>query len=103
MNQKANVFVDGLLAGVLEEKGRQAYRFIYLKGYSGTAVSMTMPVAKENFDFDEFPPFFDGLLPEGLFLEALLREAKIDAGDYMKQLIVVGQDLVGNVTVEEAL
>ncbi len=33
-------------------------------------------------------------------LEALLRQAKIDKNDLMSQLIAVGGDMVGNVTVE---
>ena len=46
--------------------------------------------------------FFEGLLPEGIMLEGLLRYAKIDKNDYFSQLIQVGHDLVGNVTVEAA-
>jgi serine/threonine-protein kinase HipA len=61
-----------------------------------------MPVATRAYDFDEFPPFFDGLLPEGFQLDALLRQRKIDASDFFSQLVAVGGDLVGAVTVDEA-
>ena len=44
---------------------------------------------------------FEGLLPEGMMLEALLRKYKIDRNDYFGQIIMVGQDVVGAVTVEE--
>jgi serine/threonine-protein kinase HipA len=60
-----------------------------------------MPVDKKEFTFEEFPPFFDGLLPEGVQLEALIRQMKIDKNDFFSQLIHVGKDLVGSVTVEE--
>jgi len=59
-----------------------------------------MPRERKEFTYHTFPPFFDGVLPEGLRLEALLRQAKIDRDDLFSQLIAVGRDLVGNVTVE---
>jgi hypothetical protein len=36
-------------------------------------------------------------------LEGLLRQSKLDRDDFMSQLITVGHDLVGNVTVEAIL
>ena len=60
-----------------------------------------MPVEQKEFEFNEFPPFFDGLLPEGIMLESLLKQKKIDKTDYFSQLIAVGADMVGAVTVEE--
>lgn len=102
--KKAKVYVSGKLAGVLEEVVfKQAYKFSYLEGYDGLAVSLTMPTSKKEYFFDKFPPFFDGLLPEGIMLEALLKKGKIDRNDYMSQLLKVGHDMVGNVTVEELL
>jgi serine/threonine-protein kinase HipA len=99
--KKAKVFVDGIFAGVLEELTRGTrYRFTYDDNYNGESVSLLMPVGSKTFEYTTFPPFFDGLLPEGMQLEALLKGAKIDADDMLGQLIVVGHDLVGNVTVE---
>ncbi|MBA2368225.1 MAG: HipA N-terminal domain-containing protein [Candidatus Protochlamydia sp.] len=99
--KKARVFVDGVPAGEIQEIGRgQKYRFIYLKDYIGPSVSLEMPLAKLIYEYDKFPPFFEGLLPEGMMLEGLLRHAKIDRNDLLEQLITVGGDLVGNVTVE---
>lgn len=87
-------------AGILVENGNQQYTFSYKNGYSGPPVSLTMPVRTQPYNFDSFPPFFDGLLPEGVMLEGLLKRHKIDRNDYMQQLLVTGQDLVGAVTVE---
>jgi len=99
--KKANVFVNGTLSGVLQEIERgKKYRFIYLEDYKGPSVSLEMPLTKLIYDFDRFPPFFEGLLPEGVMLEGLLRQTKIDRSDFMSQIIAVGGDLVGNVTVE---
>ena len=100
--RKANVFVDGILAGELHELERgKHYRFLYRNDYAGPSVSLTLPTSQAIYDFDKFPPFFEGLLPEGIMLEGLLRYSKIDKDDYFSQLIQIGHDVVGNVTVEE--
>lgn len=100
--RKAKVFVDNQLAGELQEIERNKhYRFLYEEGYKGLSVSLTMPATQSVYDFETFPPFFEGLLPEGIMLEGLLRYAKLDRNDYFGQLIKVGHDLVGNVTVME--
>ena len=100
--QRAEVFVHSQLAGVLEEiMPGSVYQFIYREGYSGPPVSLTMPITDEPYIYNRFPPFFEGLLPEGYNLEALLRAYKIDRNDLFRQLFVVGMDMVGAVTVRE--
>ena len=99
--KRAKVFVNGILAGELQEIERgKNYCFIYLDTYQGPSVSLTMPLNKKIYHYDRFPPFFEGLLPEGIMLEGLLRQTKLDRNDLIGQLITVGADLVGNVTVE---
>jgi serine/threonine-protein kinase HipA len=101
--KKANVFVNGVYAGDLEEVvKRKEYRFTYLPGYNGDAVSLTMPTSQSIYVFHRFPPFFEGLLPEGPMLESLLKKRKIDADDHFEQLMQVGKEMVGNVSVERA-
>lgn len=103
MIRKAKVFVSDNEAGALYElKFGSAYKFIYLENYKGLPVSVTMPTTQRIYEFRTFPPFFDGLLPEGHQLEGLLKTGKIDRNDMFSQLIAVGDDLVGNVTVKEA-
>jgi serine/threonine-protein kinase HipA len=99
--RNATVLVNRSVAGTLTEveKGRK-YRFEYRDGYSGEPVSLTMPVSQQVWDFDCFPPFFEGLLPEGFQLESLLTQLKIDRDDSFSQLLAVGQDMVGAVTVQ---
>ncbi len=77
------------------------YRLTYLPDYKGQGISLTLPVRALPYEFDSFPAFFDGLLPEGMQLDALLRQRKIDQSDCMAQLAAVGDDLVGAVTVSE--
>jgi serine/threonine-protein kinase HipA len=99
--RKACVLVNGIKAGILEELAGKKYQFTYYPDYHNAPVSLTMPLINKVYAFDMFPPFFEGLLPEGVLLEALLRKYKIDTNDYFQQLIVVGQDVVGAVTIEE--
>ena len=101
--RRASVLVHGVLAGELMELADGSFRFEYLAGYSGPPVSLTMPCDRRVHDFKRFPPFFEGLLPEGEMLESLLRQYKIDRHDLFPQLLVVGGDMVGAVTVEAAL
>ena len=102
--RKAKVFFLGKLAGILEEIERNnRYKFIYENGYDGDPISLTMPIKKGECLFEGFPPFFDGLLPEGVMLEGLVRRLKIDSNDFFGQLVAVGHDMVGAVTVEEIL
>ncbi|HUZ17684.1 MAG TPA: HipA N-terminal domain-containing protein [Spirochaetia bacterium] len=99
--RKARVRVHDRPAAVLEEaEPKRRYRLRYDSAYQGEPVSLALPVRSEPYEFDGFPPFFDGLLPEGYQLDALLRSAKIDRDDLFSQLVVVGGDLVGSVTVE---
>lgn len=99
--RRAKVYINGVHAGILEEVEKGSlYRFSYVPNYAGEPVSLLMPVREASYEFDRFPPFFDGILPEGMQLEALLKRAKIDRDDLFQQLITVGGDLVGNVTVE---
>lgn len=98
--RKARIFIDKKLAGYFEELSN-GYQYAYIPNYEGRAISLTMPIKKEPYIFTSFPPFFEGLLPEGVMLEAMLKKCKLDSDDYFGQLLQVGEDLVGAVTVEE--
>ncbi|MBC8196436.1 MAG: HipA N-terminal domain-containing protein [Candidatus Marinimicrobia bacterium] len=101
--RKARIKIHNLPAGILTETDSNFYFFQYDKDYNGDPISLTMPVHNKPYEFDSFPPFFEGLLPEGGQLEGLLLNYKIDKSDYFTQLILTGQDLVGAVTVEEMI
>lgn len=100
MMKKARVLVNGTEAGILEQLEENRYCFSYHEDYSQAPVSLTMPLTQKIYLFDHFPPFFEGLLPEGIMLEGLLRQYKLDKNDFFGQLVQVGNDLVGAVTVE---
>lgn len=99
--RKAVILVNGVKAGIFEELDHTKYKFSYIHGYNGPPISLTLPLSDKEYEFEQFPAFFDGLLPEGTLLEALLRKAKLDQNDYFGQLLQVGHDVVGAVTIEE--
>ena len=45
---------------------------------------------------------YEGLLPEGVQLDALLRLRKLDSNDLFGQLLAVGHDVVGSLRIEPA-
>ena len=98
--RRAIVMVHGNIAGILTELSSDEYHFEYQENYDGEAVSLTMPLKHKKYEYKSFPPFFEGLLPEGVMLDGLLKFAKIDTKDYFSQLIATGNDLVGSVTVK---
>ncbi len=98
--RKAIVLVHGIRAGVLTELSPKDYHFEYDDNYDSDAVSLTMPIHLKKYSYKSFPPFFEGLLPEGILLQGLLRLGKIDNKDYFSQLVATGNDLVGSTTVK---
>lgn len=98
--RKAIVYVHNNRAGVLTEISSTEFYFEYDDNYKGDSVSLTMPISQKKYSYNSFPPFFDGLLPEGFMLEGLLKNTSIDPNDYFSQLLLVGGNLVGTVTVE---
>ena len=99
--RRAQVYMLGQLAGSLTEYGPSQFVFRYREGYSGPPISLSIPVSRRDHRFDRFPPFFEGLLPEGEMLEGLLRQRKLDRDDMLGQLLAVGEETVGAVTVVE--
>lgn len=97
--RRALVYQHGELAGRLEEVEGGGFRFTYLEGYGGSPVSLTMPTTKVVYEYPTFPAVFEGLLPEGAQLEALLRAKKLDRDDLMGQILAVGADVVGSLSI----
>jgi len=99
--KSATIYLNKIKAAKFIEHNQSSYELEYDANYKGNPVSLTLPIRKESYLFNRFPPFFEGLLSEGIMLEALLRTKKIDRNDLFSQLMAVGQDLVGHVTVEK--
>ncbi len=98
--KRACIYQQDQLAGLLEARGDGSYCFTYDAGFHGEPVSLTMPTSQRVWDFPRFPAPFEGLLPEGVQLDALLRLRKLDRSDFFGQLIAVGHDVVGSLRIE---
>lgn len=101
----AYVYVRNTFAGTLKETD-SGYSFIYDEEYVGgadsTAVSLTLPMQKEEYTSKTLFSFFDGLIPEGWLLNVVTDNWKIDRKDRFGLLLVACKDPIGNVSVKEA-
>jgi serine/threonine-protein kinase HipA len=98
----ARIYQQEQLAGILEAREDGTYRFAYDNAFRGEPVSLTMPTSQRVWEFPHFPAPFEGLLPEGFQLDALLRLRKLDRSDLFSQLLAVGRDVVGSLRIEAA-
>ncbi|MBI3316431.1 MAG: HipA N-terminal domain-containing protein [Candidatus Omnitrophica bacterium] len=78
----AKVNYQGQWAGLLlgTENG---YRFVYDQNYlrSGNPISVSLPLRSEPYKSDKLLSFFEGLLPEGWYLDIVRATEKIDVKD----------------------
>lgn len=102
--RKALVRVDGVSAGILEER-EEGFFFLYFPEYLKTPshppVSLTLPLQRDEYSSSALFPFFDGLIPEGWMLEILCSRFGVPPEDRFGLLLKAGKDVVGNVSVEE--
>lgn len=98
----ANVRNHGVLAGRLEELPGGGFRFAYVSGYDGHAVSLTLPVRAEPYTASTLFSFFYGLLAEGATRQLQHRLLRVDEDDPFGLLLATGGDTVGSVSVEPA-
>ena len=99
----AYVYVRDTFAGTLKETD-SGYSFIYddnyLESNNATAVSLTLPIQKEEYTSKTLFSFFDGLIPEGWLLDIVSRNWKIDRRDRFGLLLVACKDPIGNICIK---
>lgn len=98
MTDALNIFVGEMLAGKLMREGDH-FTFEYDSNYQGPPVFLGWDRAQPRREWNSFPAAFDSLLPEGVLLDQLLIKHKLDRGDKWGQLMAVGLDLTGFVSV----
>ncbi len=103
-SSRASVFRDAEPAGTLERTPRGAsFRysrdFLNRHGKDGRGIAYHLPLREEPFAIEggNLHPFFAGLLPEGLRLDALIRHVKTSKDDLMSLLLAAGADAVGDI------
>lgn len=104
--QKAGVYNNGKLAGYLEKRSADDYRYTYVETYfldqSLPPISLTLPKTKIEFQSKVLFPFFAGLLAEGINKDIQCRLLKIDEeDDFTRLLKTAGEDTIGAITIKE--
>ena len=99
----AKVNYQGRLAGLLSET-ENGYRFVYDQNYlkNGQPISVSLPLRSEPYESEKLFSFFEGLLPEGWYLNIVSAASKIDANDSFGLLLATTGDAIGAVTVHRA-
>jgi serine/threonine-protein kinase HipA len=71
----------------------------FFKKHLGKKISYHLPVSSPKITFSGagLPPYFAGLLPEGLRLTSLIKNIKTSADDMFSLLVAAGTDPVGDI------
>jgi HipA-like protein len=106
MMAKAGVYYNNKLAGYLEKKSADDYRYVYDENYlqdrANPSISVTLLKSKTEYQSKELFAFFHGLLSEGINKEIQCRLLKIDENDEFTRLLkTAGSDTIGAITIKE--
>lgn len=106
--EHAEVFRHGVRIGVLQ-RTRTGSVFEYAPEFLATApkgrgAAVHLPYSQRRFETRgvNLHPYFAGLLPEGLRLDALILRLRTSADDLFSLLIATGEDTVGDLVVRAA-
>jgi HipA-like protein len=102
---KALVYNNDVLAGILEKRAPNDYRFSYDETYLSDpglpSISLTLPKSEKEHMSSMLFSFFSGLLAEGINKEIQCRLLKIDENDDFTRLLKTAQDdSIGAITVK---
>ena len=105
MSQKAAVYNNAQLAGVLEKTAGGEYVFTYDEAYQKdpetSAISLTLPQRDQPYRATKLFPFFFGLLSEGVNKQTQCRLLKIDEHDHFSLLLnTANTDTIGAITIK---
>lgn len=93
-----DVFLLGTHAGRLSQEKGGKHWFTYLDGYTGPALSLSMPTTSRRWGPERVEPFITGLIPDDhRVLEQIAREHDLVAGNPFSLLKVLGRDCAGAV------
>jgi serine/threonine-protein kinase HipA len=104
MKSSGKVYIKNVFAGIVwesEEEFGFTYDEKYLTNPVHGPVSRTLPLRKEPFTDKTMIPFFDGLIPEGWFLNIATKNWKLNVRDRMGLLIKLCHDCIGAVSIQK--
>jgi serine/threonine-protein kinase HipA len=100
-----DVYMHGVIAGILERRSQAMLRFTYDEAWVAEGrppLSLGLPVRSQPYEHDECSPFFEGLLPEGDFLKAIARTLHVSATNPFQLLSELGGECAGAISVAPA-
>jgi serine/threonine-protein kinase HipA len=103
--RSAEVFRNGVLAGILAETNSHSYEFTYDSRYftdnSKPPISLTLSKNQLVHTSEYLFPCFYNMLSEGTNREIQTRQLKIDKNDFFALLLATAQyDTIGAITVQ---
>ena len=103
--RKAEIYRNGILAGMLTEENRKSFIFRYNDTYyndtSKPAISLTLPKTHQEYRSKFLFPFFFNMLSEGVNKKLQCTQLKIDEEDNFGLLMATAQnDTIGAITVK---
>lgn len=105
---KAAVYNNRILAGYLEKRAPDDYRFIYDETYLADpnlpSISLTLSRTRAEHESPVLFSFFTGLLAEGINKDIQCRLLKIDEkDDFTRLLKTAADDTIGAITIKEII
>jgi HipA-like protein len=103
--RRAEVYSNGVLAGILTESDNHTFEFRYDSSYfndnTKPGISLTLPKKQMVYTADCIFPFFYNMLSEGSNRSVQLRQLKIDKKDFFGLLMATAQyDTIGAITLK---
>lgn len=104
--RSAEIYRNGVLAGVLSEDEQRHFTFeyddTYLSDHDMPAISLTIPKSKEKYHSDILFPFFFNMLSEGVNRKLQSRTLHIDEKDHFGLLMATANDdTIGAITIKQ--
>ncbi|MGL5317978.1 MAG: HipA N-terminal domain-containing protein [Bacteroidales bacterium] len=104
--RQAQVFSNGVLAGILTETDSGKYIFCYDDSFlideKQTAISLSFPKSQREFSSDTLFPFFFNMLSEGTNKAIQCQTLKIDENDAFGLLLATAHtDTIGAIIVKK--
>lgn len=103
--RQAEVYTNGVLAGILTEtdNGQYVFRYndMFLLDQHQTAISLSFPKSQREFKADALFPFFFNMLSEGTNKAVQCQTLKIDENDAFGLLLATAHtDTIGAIIIK---
>ena len=105
VNLKVQIEINGKFVRVGHITGSSfrdavfSYDESYISSSVAHAISLSLPLAKKDFDADATKTFFDGLLPEGFTRQCVAESIHAPSDDYISILRELGSECLGAIQI----